>query len=96
MPLRVAFFALMLVAVFASVTYMGGLRATARGETTPGDRLKAKVWNPPLKGRLKAAASPPVKKRPATEDPERTEPPPAVHLRQPPPPDGDQGRLFGE
>jgi len=55
MSQRLGFLVIGGLAAFGAVTYVGGLRATARGEATPTDRLKAKVWTPQARHRLRAS-----------------------------------------
>jgi MFS family permease len=93
MPVRVAFFAVMLTAVFAAVTYAGGLRATARGEDTPTERIKARVFSTGVKQRLRSA----TRRRPSGPPADgelNPPPPPPLPLHRPPGPEGDQGSLF--
>ena len=103
MPVRVAFFAVMLTAVFAAATYVGGMRATARGEDTPTDRIKARMFSAGVKQRLRTYTRPASRRRPDPPDrpqvppPVRPEvaPPPSLPAR-PPGPEGDQGSLFSD
>jgi MFS family permease len=90
MPVRVAFFAVMLTAVFAAVTYAGGMRAAARGEDTPTEWIKARMFSAGVKERLRTAR----RRSASPERPEVTPPPPSLPARRPPGPEGDQGSLF--
>jgi MFS family permease len=95
MPVRVAFFAVMLTAVFAAVTYAGGMRATARGEDTPAERIKARMFGAGMKEWLRSAGrAAAARRRPQPPAGGDVAPPPPSLPTRPPPPEGGQGSLF--
>jgi len=65
---RLGFLLIAGAALFGAVTYVGGLRATARGEATPTDRLRAKVPTPQALDRLRGSVRRVWPARPAARD----------------------------